>query len=91
MKTSQNSIEKSSRNLHASATSALRHSSLTIHNKSPRFYQTLESGSTAAMTHLIPSFALNEEKVELIILVDRSGSMGGYSIRMASAALQVCK
>ncbi|XP_035700370.1 von Willebrand factor A domain-containing protein DDB_G0292740 [Folsomia candida] len=89
MKTSQNSIEKSSRNLHASATSALRHSSLTIHNKSPRFYQTLESGSTAAMTHLIPSFALNEEKVELIILVDRSGSMGGYSIRMASAALQL--
>ncbi len=42
-----------------------------------------------AMAHLIPSFALKEEKVELIIVVDRSGSMQGNSIRMASIALQV--
>ncbi|XP_021948454.1 von Willebrand factor A domain-containing protein 5A [Folsomia candida] len=53
------------------------------------YYEILENGSLAAMTHLIPSFALKEEKVELIIVVDRSGSMGGQSIRMASAALQL--
>jgi uncharacterized protein with von Willebrand factor type A (vWA) domain len=43
----------------------------------------------AAMAHLIPSFALKEEKVELIIVVDRSGSMDGNKIRMTGAALQV--
>jgi uncharacterized protein with von Willebrand factor type A (vWA) domain len=42
-----------------------------------------------AMAHLIPSFALKEDKVELIIVVDRSGSMGGNKIRMAGSALQV--
>lgn len=43
----------------------------------------------AAMAHMIPSFALPEEKAELVILLDRSGSMGGDSIRLAGAALQV--
>jgi len=29
------------------------------------------------MVSLVPSFSLDEQKVELVFLVDRSGSMGG--------------
>lgn len=54
------------------------------------FLETNSNGSTAAMVSLIPSFKLEEQKVELIFLVDRSGSMdwdGG--IRQATEALQL--
>jgi len=36
--------------------------------------------SVAGMVSLVPSFSLTDQKVELIFLVDRSGSMGsGYN------------
>jgi len=48
--------------------------------------------SVAAMVSLIPSFKLDEQKTELIFLVDRSGSMGWNeqsSIEQAKKALQL--
>ena len=44
-------------------------------------------GTTAAMVSLVPSFNLKEQKVELIFLVDRSGSMGGGGIVQAKKSL----
>lgn len=41
------------------------------------------------MLSLVPSFKLEEQKTELIFLVDRSGSMGGPGIQQARQALQV--
>jgi uncharacterized protein with von Willebrand factor type A (vWA) domain len=41
------------------------------------------------MAHLIPSFKLTDQKVELIVVLDRSGSMSGGSIKMAQKALMV--
>ncbi|KAI9365386.1 hypothetical protein DFJ73DRAFT_262674 [Zopfochytrium polystomum] len=38
---------------------------------------------------MVPRFALNEIRTEIIILVDRSGSMDGDKIRSASLALQL--
>ncbi|KAI9351821.1 hypothetical protein DFJ73DRAFT_369944 [Zopfochytrium polystomum] len=38
---------------------------------------------------MVPRFALNEIRTEIIILVDRSGSMSGDKIRSASLALQL--
>jgi len=45
--------------------------------------------SLAALVSLIPSFKLDEQKVELIFLVDRSGSMGGESMEQAKKALEL--
>jgi len=45
--------------------------------------------SLAALVSLIPSFKLDEQKVELIFLVDRSGSMMGASIEQAKKALEL--
>ncbi len=45
--------------------------------------------SLAAMLSLVPSFRLDEQPVELIFLVDRSGSMGGSSMEQAKAALSL--
>ncbi len=42
------------------------------------------------MIHLLPSFKLDEQKTELIFVLDRSGSMGGESIGLAKKALSVC-
>ena len=41
----------------------------------------------AALVSLIPSFKLDNQNVELIFLVDRSGSMGGESMNQAKRAL----
>jgi len=45
--------------------------------------------STALMLSLVPSFKLKELKVELIFVVDRSGSMDGEGIEQAKKALLV--
>jgi hypothetical protein len=45
--------------------------------------------SLAALVSLIPSFKLDEQKVELIFLVDRSGSMMGASMEQAKKALEL--
>lgn len=41
------------------------------------------------MIHLLPSFKLDEQKTELIFMLDRSGSMMGGSIDLAKKALSV--
>ncbi|CAL8104245.1 unnamed protein product [Orchesella dallaii] len=54
----------------------------------PRLYsEKMADGSTAVMVHLIPSFKLDEQKTELIFVLDRSGSMKGQRIRLAKEAL----
>ena len=45
--------------------------------------------SIATLVSLIPSFKLDEQDVEVIFLVDRSGSMGGESMQQAKKALQL--
>lgn len=41
------------------------------------------------MVYLLPSFKLDEQKTELIFVLDRSGSMMGQSINLAKKALLV--
>lgn len=41
------------------------------------------------MVHMVPSFKLDEQKTELIFVLDRSGSMMGQSIELAKKALLV--
>ncbi|XP_037040285.1 von Willebrand factor A domain-containing protein 5A-like [Bradysia coprophila] len=56
----------------------------------PRLYSETSdngNGTTAVMIHLLPSFKLDEQKTELIFVLDRSGSMLGPSIRSAKEAL----
>ncbi|CAL8097329.1 unnamed protein product [Orchesella dallaii] len=54
----------------------------------PRLYsEKMADGSTAVMVHLVPSFKLDEQKTELIFVLDRSGSMMGQSIELAKKAL----
>ena len=48
-----------------------------------------EDKLVAAMVSLVPSFRLKDQQVELIFLVDRSGSMNGSSIRQAKNALEL--
>ncbi|CAL8124348.1 unnamed protein product [Orchesella dallaii] len=56
----------------------------------PRLYsEKLTGGSTAMMIHLIPSFKLKEVKVELMFVLDCSGSMVGESITLAKKALLI--
>ncbi len=51
--------------------------------------QKCEGKPNAAMLHLVPSFKLDEQKTELIFVLDRSGSMMGQSIDLAKKALLV--
>ncbi|XP_037045008.1 von Willebrand factor A domain-containing protein 5A-like [Bradysia coprophila] len=54
----------------------------------PRLYSEKNgNGSTVVMVYLIPSFKLDEQKTELIFVVDRSMSMMGDSISLAKKAL----
>ncbi|KAJ3327129.1 hypothetical protein HDU76_012344 [Blyttiomyces sp. JEL0837] len=46
-------------------------------------------GTHAMSLTLVPRFALNEIRTEIIILVDRSGSMEGYKIEQAKKALKL--
>ncbi|KAJ3190808.1 hypothetical protein HK101_008351, partial [Irineochytrium annulatum] len=46
-------------------------------------------GTTALSVTLVPRFALNEIRTEIVVLVDRSGSMAGSKMDQARKALQV--
>ncbi len=54
----------------------------------PRLLIEESETSKAAMLSLVPSFNLKEQPVELVFLVDRSGSMEGSGIEQAKKALQ---
>ena len=64
-----------------------------IENSSPHepmvFIEKSEDLMLAGMVSLVPSFKLKDQAVELIFLVDRSGSMGGTSIEQAKKALEL--
>ena len=46
-------------------------------------------GSTATMITLAPHIELDDEKCELVFVVDRSGSMSGSKIEQAKKAMNV--
>ncbi|KAJ3321656.1 hypothetical protein HDU76_014043 [Blyttiomyces sp. JEL0837] len=46
-------------------------------------------GTNALSLTLVPRFALNEIRTEIIVLVDRSGSMSGSKIKQAAKALHL--
>lgn len=58
-------------------------------HKARLYSEKLEDGSTAMMVHLVPSFKLDEQKTEIIFVLDRSGSMMGQSIDLARKAMLV--
>ena len=58
-------------------------------NNKPVVFVEKSKDSLAALVSLIPSFKLDNQNVELIFLVDRSGSMGGESINQAKGALEL--
>ena len=58
------------------------------HSKPVVFIEEGES-SKAALVSLIPSFKLDDQKCELVFLIDRSGSMQGKSIAQAVKALEL--
>lgn len=55
----------------------------------PRVYSEVLDYSVCYMLHLIPNFALERDKAEILVLVDRSGSMAGTSIELAGSALSL--
>ena len=58
-------------------------------NSKPVVFVEKSNDSLAALVSLIPSFKLDNQNVELIFLVDRSGSMGGESMNQAKGALEL--
>jgi hypothetical protein len=58
-------------------------------NDEPSIFLEKNEKTLAAMVSLIPSFQLDQQKTELIFLVDRSGSMGGSSMELAKEALKL--
>ncbi len=48
-----------------------------------------EDGSTATMITLAPNIELDDERCELIFIVDRSGSMSGSKIAQARKAMEL--
>merc|ERR1712172_38348 len=58
-------------------------------NSKPVVFVEKSKDSLAALVSLIPSFKLDNQNVELIFLVDRSGSMGGESMNQAKGALEL--
>jgi len=58
-------------------------------NDEPSIFLEKNEKTLAAMVSLIPSFQLDQQKTELIFLVDRSGSMDGSSMELAKEALQL--
>ena len=58
-------------------------------NDEPSIFLEKNDKTLATMVSLIPSFQLDQQKTELIFLVDRSGSMGGSSMDLAKEALKL--
>ena len=58
-------------------------------NDEPTIFIEKNENTLAAMLSLIPSFQLDQQKTELIFLVDRSGSMDGSSMELAKEALKL--
>ena len=48
-----------------------------------------EDGSTATMITLAPHIELDDQRCELVFVVDRSGSMSGSKIEQARNAMEV--
>ncbi|XP_021950085.1 von Willebrand factor A domain-containing protein 5A [Folsomia candida] len=57
--------------------------------KARLYAETLPNGSSAVMSYFVPSFKLDEQKMELIIVVDRSESMSGRNIEIVKKVLKL--